>query len=187
MIFLQNYNLSIKDFCIPLRVCFTKIGPAIGWATPSRNCTFLEGNQTFLQKFHNYGWKPTSLQNCAILTIIVHWGNCEIPPNTASQPRNCKILDNIQFFYLEVAQSLWEASPSPSQKYTFFPTSWVKCCMCSSVDRFPPGPRKTNLNAWASPPKAKCKGILWFQDLFLLSGGYMQGSSQKPPTKCHFS
>ena len=186
MIFLQNDNLFIRAYCIPLTSCSFRIGLAIGWATPSRNCEILEGNQPSLYKLDNSIRQLVGLQNYANLLVKLHYENCTILPSRAAQTINCAIVDNSHLLCPKTMQISLAMSPNPSQKCAFSPSNWAGSCMCKWVDWFPLGPRKTNLHAWATPPKETWKGIPWFRDLFLADGGYMQGSSQKPLTKCCF-
>jgi len=39
--------------------------------------------------------------------------------------------------------------------------------MCNWVDQFPSGPSKKDSHAWTASPKATCRGIPCFRDLFL--------------------
>jgi len=92
----------------------------------------------------------------------------------ASQPRIWGNLGSSQLLFPEIAQISWEFNPSPFQKCAFPSNNRTTSCMYNWVDRFPLGPRKIDFPAWAASPKASCKCISCFRDLFLASGGYMK-------------
>lgn len=165
---------------IPLTGCFSRLDLAIGWETPSINCTILEWKQTSLHKLHNPDWQLPGLQNCAIMPIKLHYKNCAIFPSRTAQPKNYAILGCSQLLNLEIMQSLWEASPTPSQKCANFPHQLSRLLHVPLGWQFPLGPSKNDFHAWIASPKATCKGIPWFKDLFLVAEGYMQGSFHKP-------
>ena len=54
VIFLQIESMSIKSCDIPLIGSFIRLGLAIGWVSPLRNCTNVERNHSSLQKFAQF-------------------------------------------------------------------------------------------------------------------------------------
>lgn len=168
--------------------CFSpRLDPTVGWETSPWKLLISRGQLAFppaiTQSYLTACWAPR-LHNPASQPSQqdLH----KFSQQQAVQLRICTNLGSSQLLYPEIAQISSVARPAPSQKCTFFFSNQAVSCMWSWVDYFPLGLRKIDLHAWVASPKAACKDIPCFRELFLAVGGYMQGSIPKPPTKCRF-
>ena len=67
MYFLLKGSLSIKVDPFPSQATHLDLVQLQDEQLPLKNCAFLEGNQTSLQKLRNPLWQPAGLQDCTIL------------------------------------------------------------------------------------------------------------------------
>ena len=159
--------------CIPLTGCFSRLGPAAAEQLPQDIVQF---------------WRGTNLpsRNCSILSSNLLGSRIAqiclslfIGKIAQFLPAGLLSIEIAQFWAVVSfsTQKLCNPSGKPSQlpprNAHLWPPSWADCCMCSWVDRFPPGPRKNDFHTWVTSPKATCKGIPCFRDLLLVARGCM--------------